>query len=89
MGCKLDGGLGLGECAGSLCSVQLLLLGGAVREREFEVLRDELLDVGALHLVGGCDFDDFQDLRKIVSHIVQPFRLSSWFEDRDAIRGYS
>lgn len=31
-------------------------------EWELEILADELLDVGALDLVGICEFDDFQNL---------------------------
>ncbi len=34
----------------------------AVREREFEVLGDQLLDVGSLDVVGVVDFHDFEDL---------------------------
>ena len=31
-------------------------------QREFETLGDELLDVRAFDLVGGGEFDDFEDL---------------------------
>lgn len=33
-----------------------------MREREFEVLGEELLDVGALDVVGLLEFDDLEDL---------------------------
>lgn len=39
------------------------LLGGAMREREFEVLGEELSDVRATDGVGLLDLDNFQDLR--------------------------
>lgn len=39
-----------------------LLLGGTVRKREFEVLRQELLDVWAANGVSLLDLDDFKDL---------------------------
>ena len=41
-------------------------------EREFEVLAEKLLDVGALDVVGGFELDNFEDLRDIVS------MLTSW-----------
>lgn len=34
-----------------------------MRERELEVLRDQLLDVGASNIVGVGDLDDFEDLQ--------------------------
>jgi len=33
-----------------------------VRKWEFEVLLEELLDVGTLDVGGLCDLDDFEDL---------------------------
>lgn len=41
---------------------QLLGRCAAVREREFEVLGDELLDVWSLNVVGVGDFHNFEDL---------------------------
>lgn len=37
-------------------------LGNAVREGEFEVLGEELLDVGALDIFGLLELDDLEDL---------------------------
>ena len=37
-------------------------LGNAVRKREFEVLGEELLDVGALDIFSLLEFDDLEDL---------------------------
>jgi hypothetical protein len=48
--------------ARSLRRKQLLALGVAVRQREFEVLADKLLDVRASDLLWVGDLDDFQNL---------------------------
>jgi hypothetical protein len=53
----------LSKCVWSVRDEQLLGAGAAVRKREFEVLGDQLLDVGTLDIVGVGDFDDFEDLR--------------------------
>jgi hypothetical protein len=37
-------------------------LGDAVRKREFEVLGEELLDIGALDVVGLLEFNNLEDL---------------------------
>ena len=37
-------------------------LGYTVREREFEILGEELLDVWALDIVGLLELDDFENL---------------------------
>lgn len=37
-------------------------LGGAVRQRELEVLGEELLDVGAADVLGVVDLDNLEDL---------------------------
>lgn len=42
-------------CGGSLCDT--------VRKGEFEVFGEELLDVGALDIIGFLDFHDFEDLK--------------------------
>ena len=39
-----------------------------VREREFEIFRDELLDVRTLDEVGISDFDDFEDLIPVLAN---------------------
>jgi hypothetical protein len=56
----------LGKCAWSVgCEKLLGPGGGTVGKREFQVLRDQLLDVWSLDVVGGGDFDDFEDLVKV------------------------
>jgi hypothetical protein len=50
------------ESAGSGGGEQLLALDGAMRQREFEVLCDELLDVWAAKSVEVSDLDDLEDL---------------------------
>lgn len=39
-----------------------------VREREFEIFRDKLLDVRTLDEVGIGDFDDFKDLIQVLAN---------------------
>jgi hypothetical protein len=55
------------ESAGSVGGEQLLALGGAVRQREFEVLGDELLDVWAADGASIGDFDDLENLQSCVN----------------------
>lgn len=56
----------LGKSAGSDSGEQLLVAGGAVREREFEVLGDQLLDVWSLDVIFRGELDDFEDLYVLV-----------------------
>lgn len=55
----------LRESGWARVGVQLLSgkLGGAVGQRELEVLGEELLDVGAADGVGLLDLNDLEDLR--------------------------
>lgn len=41
--------------------------GDTVRKREFEVLGEQLLDVRTLDVVGLLEFNNFENLNKIVS----------------------
>lgn len=54
----------LEEGGGSVGGENLLAgdLGGTVRERELEVLGEELAEVGALDVGGLLEFDDTEDL---------------------------
>jgi hypothetical protein len=38
-----------------------------VREREFEVLGEELLDVGALNVIGLLELNNLEDLRNVLA----------------------
>lgn len=58
----LQGQVHLCKRARSVGDEQLLGGGAAVREREFEVLGDQLLDVWSLDVVGVGDFDNLEDL---------------------------
>ena len=70
--------LRLCEGTGSLRGEQLLLLGCAVRQREFEVFADKLLDVWALDLIGICEFDHLQDLCSMSVLPAPPRFLEAW-----------
>ena len=56
----------LSKGAGSDRCEQLLVAGDTVRQREFEVLGDQLLDVWSLDIVFRGEFDDLEDLLQVV-----------------------
>ena len=55
-------------------------LGNAVRKWEFEVFGEELLNVGALHIFGLLEFDNLEDLIRLLvgSTRVSKLNLREW-----------
>lgn len=52
-----------------MCTKQLFAasLCNAVRKREFEILREELLNVWAFHVIRLLQLNDFEDLSCLIS----------------------
>jgi hypothetical protein len=69
------------ESAGSVGSEQLLALGGTVRQRELEVLGDELLDIWAADGAGVGDFNDLENLLYLLVHFLHGRNSAATYVD--------